>query len=356
MCARYTLTRTELGGVVEELGADIDPSAAAIRLPRFNVGPSQICVIAREEARGDGEVRPVLTAATWGLRLGRQVVVNVRSETAGTRRPGLRRCVVPTDGFYEWTGEKGHKRAIWFHRPGGELVLLAGLVGEGEGEGALPRFAVLTAAAQSPVKEIHDRMPVVLTGGPGTPEMYCPHCASGLWLDDSGEARCPGGAAFSRFVTSALAELQPVTDQLDVTAGSPGRWFCPACGDVMVSAAEGWTCAGCRRRLGLPLLHQILECNPHSPYPPKTALTGALIAYWITRLPSGPPVGVTGFSLDDALEIARRAGYEVSSSFRVADNVRAEDLDPRHVLPNAGPLVVRGVWYPLTSVGAGTRR
>jgi hypothetical protein len=65
-------------------------------------------------------------------------------------------------------------------------------------------------------------------------------------------------------------------------------------------------------------------------------------------------VGVTGFSLDDALEIARRAGYEVSDPFRVVDNVRPEDLDPRHVLPNAGPLVVRGVWYPLRGIGAGT--
>lgn len=168
MCARYTLTRTELGGVVEALGADVDPSAAAIRLPRFNVGPSQICVIARAGRGGDegndGAARPVPTAATWGLRLGNQLVVNVRSEAAGTRRPGLQRCVVPTDGFYEWTGEKGHKRAIWFHRPGGELVLLAGLAGEGDEVGALPRFAVLTAVARSPVKEVHDRMPVVLTG------------------------------------------------------------------------------------------------------------------------------------------------------------------------------------------------
>lgn len=184
--------------------------------------------------------------------------------------------------------------------------------------------------------------------------MYCPYCGSALWLGDSGEARCPSGAAFSVFVTTALAALQPELESPDVTAGSPGHWFCPACADVMVSASNGSTCCNCRRRLHIALLHQILECNPHVPYPPKASAAGCLISYWITRPPSGTPVGVTGFSLDDALEIARRAGYEVSDPFRVVDNVRPEDLDPRHVLPNAGPLVVRGVWYPLRGIGAGT--
>jgi putative SOS response-associated peptidase YedK len=159
MCARYTLTRSELGEIVKLLGADVDPSARQIHLPRFNVGPAQQCVIA---VGGDGaraSRAPVLIAARWGLQLGGRMVVNLRSETAG-RRPGLQRCVVPTDGFYEWTGEKPHRRPIWFHRPSGELVLLAGLLEAAVG--APPTFAVLTAPARAPVVEIHDRMPVVL--------------------------------------------------------------------------------------------------------------------------------------------------------------------------------------------------
>lgn len=49
--------------------------------------------------------------ALWGLRLGPRLVVNLRSETAGRRRD-LQRCVIPADGFYEWIGEKGHKRPL----------------------------------------------------------------------------------------------------------------------------------------------------------------------------------------------------------------------------------------------------
>src|SRR5437899_13026501 len=38
-----------------------------------------------------------------------------------------RRCVVPADGFFEWTGPKEDRRPIWFHRPDGGLILFAGL-------------------------------------------------------------------------------------------------------------------------------------------------------------------------------------------------------------------------------------
>ncbi len=159
MCARYTLTRSELGDVVKELGADVDPSARQIHLPRFNVGPAQSCVIAISGAGPAMSARPVLTAATWGLHLGGHAVINLRSETAGLR-PGLQRCVVPIDGFYEWTGEKGHRRPVWCHRPGREIILLAGLLDVASG--APPTFAVLTAPAREPIASIHDRMPVVL--------------------------------------------------------------------------------------------------------------------------------------------------------------------------------------------------
>jgi len=38
-----------------------------------------------------------------------------------------RRCVVPTDGFFEWTGPKEDRKPIWFHRSDGGLILFAGL-------------------------------------------------------------------------------------------------------------------------------------------------------------------------------------------------------------------------------------
>lgn len=157
MCGRYTLTRRTLGEIVKDLHAQVDPAAEQLRLPRYNVGPGQTCAVART---GEEDDAPLLTTATWGLRLGPRMVINLRAESAGRRRD-RKRCVVPADGFYEWTGEKGHKQPIWFHRPDGKLLFFAGLMQDNDG--APPTFAIVTDPAVGPVLEIHDRAPVMFT-------------------------------------------------------------------------------------------------------------------------------------------------------------------------------------------------
>jgi hypothetical protein len=46
----------------------------------------------------------------------------------------------------------------------------------------------------------------------------------------------------------------------------------------MTHAVDGLACCACGRRLRLPLLHALVEFNPHEPYPPKSPPTGNLIA------------------------------------------------------------------------------
>jgi hypothetical protein len=114
----------------------------------------------RDERRWPGDEREAgahcgdVGLAPWWAR-GDQPALRDRGATAGP--PALRG---PIDGFYEWTGEKGHRRPFWFHRPGREIILLAGLLDVASG--APPTFAVLTAPAREPIASIHDRMPVVL--------------------------------------------------------------------------------------------------------------------------------------------------------------------------------------------------
>jgi putative SOS response-associated peptidase YedK len=67
---------------------------------------------------------------------------------------------VPADGFYEWMGAKKDRPPIWFHRPDGKLLLLAGLY-EVASDGALA-FTVITTAANRLMAPIHDRMPALL--------------------------------------------------------------------------------------------------------------------------------------------------------------------------------------------------
>lgn len=81
----------------------------------------------------------------------------------------------------------------------------------------------------------------------------------------------------------------------------------------------------------------------------------ALKSYWIVPPSEHGPLGfgVTAFDLDDALQIISRFGYQLSQdagALKVIENVRPTNLD-RHVVMNMGPIIVRGMWYPLTKVG-----
>ncbi|APR86140.1 Hypothetical protein A7982_11489 [Minicystis rosea] len=158
MCGRYTLTYSDLGQVAELLGAILDPAAAALHRPRYNVTPSSACIL----ARFDGEAR--LVPALWGLKIAGRFVINARAESAAIRFEeayARGRCVVPADGFYEWSGDKNARRPVWFHDPGGRPLFLAGLLVDQPA--APPAFTLLTVAARPPVAAVHDRMPLLLS-------------------------------------------------------------------------------------------------------------------------------------------------------------------------------------------------
>lgn len=98
------------------------------------------------------------------------VLINARSETVH-EKPAFRaafmrrRCLLPADGFYEWTGRKGAKRPFLLSRPDGGLFGFAGIwecwqdrVNGGE----IDTVAILTCEANGVVGRLHNRMPVIL--------------------------------------------------------------------------------------------------------------------------------------------------------------------------------------------------
>jgi hypothetical protein len=69
--------------------------------------------------------------------------------------------------------------------------------------------------------------------------------------------------------------------------------------------------------------------------------------YWF-QTGHGLGYGVTAMSVDDARDLLAKYGYP-SADVRITgiiEDVAVDTLDANHVLPNAGPLVVRGIWYP----------
>jgi putative SOS response-associated peptidase YedK len=171
MCGRYTLTRRDKLELAAELG--VPPEQLGDYHPRFNIAPLQRAPIVR---RHEG-ARQALEAR-WGLvnRWAKDdsqasKCINARAETV-EQRPAFRdafvkrRCLVPADGFYEWTGPPGRRQPLWFHRRDGRLLYFAGLY---EAWQAKPgewqdTYTILTCAANKFMEPIHNRMPVILVG------------------------------------------------------------------------------------------------------------------------------------------------------------------------------------------------
>ncbi len=86
-------------------------------------------------------------------------VFNFRSE--GRSFAESRRCLIPTSGFYEFTGKKSPKAKHRFRLAGGAVTAIAGLWRAGEGNQP-PTFAMLTTAPGPDIAPYHDRQVCVL--------------------------------------------------------------------------------------------------------------------------------------------------------------------------------------------------
>jgi putative SOS response-associated peptidase YedK len=110
--------------------------------------------------------------------------INARAETVA-ERPAYRdaferrRCLILADGFYEWSGGVPH----WITREDGQPFAFAGLWASWRPQDAardvepLRSCAIVTTAAAGPVRELHDRMPVILA-----------RSQESLWIDPSSPA------------------------------------------------------------------------------------------------------------------------------------------------------------------------
>ena len=121
-----------------------------------------------------------LSLFSWGYPKEKGSIINARRETAAQkpffrRDLELHRCVVPSTGFYEWKKTGEGKEKYRFTLPGAQMLYMAGIYKVKEGA---PYFMILTAQANASMAEVHERMPLVLTGE-----------NIRLWLTDYGAAR-----------------------------------------------------------------------------------------------------------------------------------------------------------------------
>ncbi|MEQ8826522.1 MAG: SOS response-associated peptidase [Parvibaculum sp.] len=143
---------------------------------RYNVAPTQRIDIVVQDNGGRA-----LSWARWGLvpffwkktlkEAARLSTFNAKSEEAATKpffRAAMkaRRCIVPASGFYEWRTEDGQKQPYYITAAGGEILSFAGLWEtwkDPETDERLVSSTIMTTAANETMRELHHRMPVILT-------------------------------------------------------------------------------------------------------------------------------------------------------------------------------------------------
>jgi len=72
------------------------------------------------------------------------------------------RCIVPMNGFYEFSGPKGSKSAHYFHPKSTGLWGAAGIYSKVSPNEGMGSFSIITTDPNSMVENVHDRMPAFL--------------------------------------------------------------------------------------------------------------------------------------------------------------------------------------------------
>ena len=127
------------------------------------------------------DIAPVIAPSALNRRIGAfpmqwgfshptkgMLVFNTRMETATEKDLFVssideRRCLIPASGYYEWKKiDRNKKERYIFNAENREPLDLAGLYIRTSEEHRLPCFSILTQDAESEIKMIHPRMPVIV--------------------------------------------------------------------------------------------------------------------------------------------------------------------------------------------------
>ena len=166
MCGRYSLI------CIDDLGNRFrvfNPMMGA--RSKFNISPgNEMPIIVRNDTDRIALMQWGLVPS-WTKDIGTALrPVNARAESL-PEKPLFRsltktgRCLVPASGFYEWKKEGKQKAPFYFTVPESPLFAFAGLYDfwkEPDGR-MLATYTIITCKPNALLKEVHNRMPVILS-------------------------------------------------------------------------------------------------------------------------------------------------------------------------------------------------
>lgn len=169
MCGRYDLSDNP-AAIKAKFSVPVVPAFS----PNPDLRPTNTApVVRRSHASGEREA----ALLRWGLvpvwardlKFGARCI-NARAETLAST-PSFRvayrkrRCLVPVNAFFEWTGEPGHKVKWRIGLKEEPLFALAGLWEwwkDPATQQGVETYTIVTTRANDLLAPIHDRMPVVI--------------------------------------------------------------------------------------------------------------------------------------------------------------------------------------------------
>jgi len=166
MCGRF-VSHSSLSLIEKTFNVD---AVACEVSPNYNVAPTQpvLVIVRNHETRLDKFHWGLVPFWAKDLSIGSRLI-NARAESVA-QKPSFRnafknrRCLIIADGFYEWKGPKGQKQPWYLTVPSDKPFAFAGLWESWKGDAKREYLSctIITTAASESVRDIHDRMPVIL--------------------------------------------------------------------------------------------------------------------------------------------------------------------------------------------------
>jgi putative SOS response-associated peptidase YedK len=206
MCGRFAITLSI--EAMSQLFNAIPANDLSV-VPNYNVCPTTNIhtVISDENGRRLRSMRWGFIPKWYETVSDGPLLINARSETV-SEKPAFSeacrttRCLIPSDGFYEWHRRKGEKPTPYrVVRNDGEPLVMAGIWQDWQREGQhISSCAIVTTEANSKIQEIHHRLPVILNSKEWS-----------LWLGEVGK----GAARLMLPVLDDVLDLCRVSDSIN---------------------------------------------------------------------------------------------------------------------------------------------
>ena len=168
MCGRKTLTR-DIQSIIEEMAIE-EWQDSDLYSPSFNIAPTQASPIIIDHMGRRAKHMKWGLIPNWSKDESiSSKLINARSETL-LQKPSFqslvprKRCVVITDGYFEWKRTSSRSIPYYINHPENKLLAMAGLwdMWKNSLEESVFSYTIITTKPSPALKDIHHRMPVIL--------------------------------------------------------------------------------------------------------------------------------------------------------------------------------------------------